>query len=132
MIRRPPRSTLFPYTTLFRSVFRLARDARLDRDEARERPRHAHRLDRGNHRADGAVEVRLDRDRGEQEVVEVGDGDVLEDRVPAVRDRPDADDFALALAETVPRELAERALGGARARQDLSLEHHLGVRRDEG
>src|SRR5258708_10532049 len=26
MIRRPPRSTLFPYTTLFRSV-RLARDA---------------------------------------------------------------------------------------------------------
>src|SRR3712207_7922927 len=26
MIRRPPRSTLFPYTTLFRSVHRLARD----------------------------------------------------------------------------------------------------------
>src|SRR3989449_3779680 len=76
MIRRPPRSTLFPYTTLFRSY-------------------------------------------------------VLEDRVPAVRDRPDADDFALALAETVPRELAERALGGARAWQDLGLEHHLGVRRDE-
>src|SRR5260370_15256934 len=25
MIRRPPRSTLFPYTTLFRSVDRLAR-----------------------------------------------------------------------------------------------------------
>src|SRR2546422_8485444 len=25
MIRRPPRSTLFPYTTLFRSVFTLAR-----------------------------------------------------------------------------------------------------------
>src|SRR5258706_5437483 len=24
MIRRPPRSTLFPYTTLFRSFFRLA------------------------------------------------------------------------------------------------------------
>src|SRR2546422_7925495 len=24
MIRRPPRSTLFPYTTLFRSCFRLA------------------------------------------------------------------------------------------------------------
>src|SRR2546428_2411748 len=24
MIRRPPRSTLFPYTTLFRSVFQLA------------------------------------------------------------------------------------------------------------
>src|SRR2546430_8297532 len=27
MIRRPPRSTLFPYTTLFRSVERISRDA---------------------------------------------------------------------------------------------------------
>src|SRR3712207_6906932 len=35
MIRRPPRSTLFPYTTLFRSVLRA---------------RHAHRL--GQRRAD--------------------------------------------------------------------------------
>src|SRR5260370_15663074 len=26
MIRRPPRSTLFPYTTLFRSASRVARD----------------------------------------------------------------------------------------------------------
>src|SRR5579862_9976235 len=34
MIRRPPRSTLFPYTTLFRSVHR-----------ARLRRRHAHRQD---------------------------------------------------------------------------------------
>src|SRR3989454_12147096 len=25
MIRRPPRSTLFPYTTLFRSLFQMAR-----------------------------------------------------------------------------------------------------------
>src|SRR5690349_21905952 len=28
MIRRPPRSTLFPYTTLFRSARRLAADVR--------------------------------------------------------------------------------------------------------
>src|SRR2546430_8303084 len=28
MIRRPPRSTLFPYTTLFRSPWRETRDAR--------------------------------------------------------------------------------------------------------
>src|SRR5438309_7621170 len=28
MIRRPPRSTLFPYTTLFRSAFELARGRR--------------------------------------------------------------------------------------------------------
>src|SRR5689334_23995701 len=26
MIRRPPRSTLFPYTTLFRSIFMVSRD----------------------------------------------------------------------------------------------------------
>src|SRR3712207_8723029 len=26
MIRRPPRSTLFPYTTLFRSIFQLSDD----------------------------------------------------------------------------------------------------------
>src|SRR2546426_12662434 len=32
MIRRPPRSTLFPYTTLFRSTYR-------ERDHARERAR---------------------------------------------------------------------------------------------
>src|SRR2546422_6483974 len=33
MIRRPPRSTLFPYTTLFRSLD--AKDARLDRVDGR-------------------------------------------------------------------------------------------------
>src|SRR3712207_6908802 len=53
MIRRPPRSTLFPYTTLFRSVGRL---------ETEQRERHAHLvvevalgLERGTaHREDGA------------------------------------------------------------------------------
>src|SRR5947209_9012432 len=30
MIRRPPRSTLFPYTTLFRSLERRGRDQRLE------------------------------------------------------------------------------------------------------
>src|SRR3712207_6950484 len=30
MIRRPPRSTLFPYTTLFRSVFASVQDASVD------------------------------------------------------------------------------------------------------
>src|SRR5258705_8957532 len=33
MIRRPPRSTLFPYTTLFRSVLRVAPDTILDEVE---------------------------------------------------------------------------------------------------
>src|SRR5688572_31661156 len=49
MIRRPPRSTLFPYTTLFRSgwIGRMDRDEALDRAEGllselnlRERSRH--------------------------------------------------------------------------------------------
>src|SRR2546425_7585793 len=34
MIRRPPRSTLFPYTTLFRSAERLARRHHLAEDVA--------------------------------------------------------------------------------------------------
>src|SRR3712207_7020141 len=44
MIRRPPRSTLFPYTTLFRSSDRtraatgLSQQRRPDRDDGRERP----------------------------------------------------------------------------------------------
>src|SRR5256885_10567295 len=32
MIRRPPRSTLFPYTTLFRSVYREIKQALADMD----------------------------------------------------------------------------------------------------
>src|SRR2546422_5623796 len=41
MIRRPPRSTLFPYTTLFRSRPRVERLARGDeRDMRRARERH--------------------------------------------------------------------------------------------
>src|SRR2546429_8706793 len=36
MIRRPPRSTLFPSTTLFRSKFHKSRLARLSADAARE------------------------------------------------------------------------------------------------
>src|SRR3989442_8279933 len=41
MIRRPPRSTLFPYTTLFRSPHREQRDPQTGGDEQRhvERPR---------------------------------------------------------------------------------------------
>src|SRR5687768_18308316 len=50
MIRRPPRSTLFPYTTLFRSLsaraLRRDEDARIDRP----RPRHpAKTLEIGKH-----------------------------------------------------------------------------------
>src|SRR3712207_9437725 len=58
MIRRPPRSTLFPYTTLFRSRVQHARLAALDdADRARARPQH--RPDREQEQAHGVV-VRAD------------------------------------------------------------------------
>src|SRR2546430_17677720 len=45
MIRRPPRSTLFPYTTLFRSPLEaLALDLLAERDDVVQR---AHRIDPG-------------------------------------------------------------------------------------
>src|SRR3712207_9260450 len=65
MIRRPPRSTLFPYTTLFRSPVAVGQRSR---DEPREHARdgesgqaHAHQ---GERDAEDVVEV----DRGEREV----------------------------------------------------------------
>src|SRR3712207_8295723 len=36
MIRRPPRSTLFPYTTLFRSWWQQSRTASAQKDELRD------------------------------------------------------------------------------------------------
>src|SRR5438552_10249296 len=43
MIRRPPRSTLFPYTTLFRSVLQVDRQVHAERNESAE----SHRVERG-------------------------------------------------------------------------------------
>src|SRR5689334_24249993 len=63
MIRRPPRSTLFPYTTLFRSVIKAA-----------ERPRHAqllgqqdqaHELRRAGHRDRSNAAVRSEEHTSE-------------------------------------------------------------------
>src|SRR3712207_7522387 len=59
MIRRPPRSTLFPYTTLFRS--RQRRQPRLRRRRARARHRHPGRGRRDDRRDGG-----LARDPGER------------------------------------------------------------------
>src|SRR5260370_29813436 len=46
MIRRPPRSTLFPYTTLFRSIESQREDPRADQDEDDERRQFRGGLDR--------------------------------------------------------------------------------------
>src|SRR2546430_14031947 len=90
MIRRPPRSTLFPYTTLFRSV-RLARRGihelrreseilcRLVEDDAEADERHAAR--RG-HGGDGGA-LHVDGDRAERGGCRLGGGtpdDLLADR----------------------------------------------------
>src|SRR2546429_7267786 len=45
MIRRPPRSTLFPYTTLFRSTALLPREARVFRHRFGQAAARARRLD---------------------------------------------------------------------------------------
>src|SRR5438105_11152791 len=57
MIRRPPRSTLFPYTTLFRSGDARARHHRLD-GRVERRHSHGHALRDGG-RALGARELRF-------------------------------------------------------------------------
>src|SRR3712207_7717504 len=56
MIRRPPRSTLFPYTTLFRSA-RAGADGR-----------------GGDRRRDRGAGERVPRDRGEGAVADAGGG----------------------------------------------------------
>src|SRR3712207_8601494 len=67
MIRRPPRSTLFPYTTLFRSVPGPLQD-------------HREHLARGGLRRDVAVAYRVDGGVGpvnpveDAQVLEVGEG----------------------------------------------------------
>src|SRR5690348_17976810 len=62
MIRRPPRSTLFPYTTLFRSLGRRRR-AR----QARQVSQHAQGRDRGRER----LPARLRRRRSEEHTSEL-------------------------------------------------------------
>src|SRR3712207_7290026 len=56
MIRRPPRSTLFPYTTLFRSAGR----AHVQLGEAGERPAHADLTVPARERGHGREEVEVD------------------------------------------------------------------------
>src|SRR3712207_7708684 len=60
MIRRPPRSTLFPYTTLFRSRRGQRVDPNLRRAQAVEAREEAGRADPGRARARGRAQ-RVDR-----------------------------------------------------------------------
>src|SRR2546430_12666999 len=76
MIRRPPRSTLFPYTTLFRSVFEIADRSRPEVPAIVVRvaiaflssgvrtPRRLHRLRcRAGVQAESGESTRLEKDR---------------------------------------------------------------------
>src|SRR3712207_7602261 len=71
MIRRPPRSTLFPYTTLFRSEFDAlaAVDRRVDLGQAPRELRAAGR--RGDAQPDGLPDVRAERARSEEHTSEL-------------------------------------------------------------
>src|SRR5258708_23224908 len=65
MIRRPPRSTLFPYTTLFRSLHRMgadigenfARNKRKQPDEPRRAIRRGNRRDRKSTRLNSSHQI---------------------------------------------------------------------------
>src|SRR2546430_11110255 len=70
MIRRPPRSTLFPYTTLFRSHRDGDRRARRLGDPREPRPRRAPARGAGRARDDGGVAVSLSR-RSEEHTSEL-------------------------------------------------------------
>src|SRR2546430_7378320 len=63
MIRRPPRSTLFPYTTLFRSRHRHARDERGADTPQEGEDDQDHEQDRGQERQLDVPQRRPDRDR---------------------------------------------------------------------
>src|SRR3712207_7963952 len=62
MIRRPPRSTLFPYTTLFRSVVHRVYPVPLRLEQLRDRARVEHRPERLEAAA-GTVRRRVAQDR---------------------------------------------------------------------
>src|SRR5438874_6423596 len=77
MLRRPPSSTLFPYTTLFRSVFAEAHDEVFDPAELlpgpiQERTPHHRRQveDLGGHREQRTTGA-LDSDRSEEHTSEL-------------------------------------------------------------
>src|SRR2546429_1321299 len=65
MIRRPPRSTLFPYTTLFRSPIQFAQ--RLAERHERQIDRIQHQLDGHENRDDIALENKCEHAQPEQD-----------------------------------------------------------------
>src|SRR2546422_3537589 len=146
MIRRPPRSTLFPYTTLFRSLLAAPRDDQVDQvvqlEERRDRPtvggvdeldrvgrpaRLLHRL--GEHCGDHRVRLnRLAAAAEDHRVARLdaqargGGGDVRPRLVDEADDtQRDADAGDLDAARSPPR--LDNGPDGVRERGDRSEEH---------
>src|SRR2546430_11206474 len=67
MIRRPPRSTLFPYTTLFRSIAVVVVGLRIRLDKRR----YGRRDRRHRRRSDCNTRSRIDHDRSEEHTSEL-------------------------------------------------------------
>src|SRR6266702_6450998 len=151
MIRRPPRSTLFPYTTLFRSPARPRnpgghppRPRETQRSGESEAPRRHHPMGQGmaggareRGRAEAAAERNHAADRGGQEGRQ-GDGQAPrgggrspeENRHAGHEDRRTCDEHARrtpAVAEPAPRERAGRE-GRHRERGDREMGHASHVR----
>src|SRR3712207_6949145 len=78
MIRRPPRSTLFPYTTLFRSAAEVALGHEPARPAARDQRPEVAGVVAGDEHDDGRVRARA-QPRGDVEAVHVGQVDVEQD-----------------------------------------------------
>src|SRR2546428_1213495 len=125
MIRRPPRSTLFPYTTLFRSV-RIGVRAPGDRDhrsefgisDRGEGARHSREDDRDDDRRSGADVARVATDRR---------ADRREDT--RADDSPDAECRELERTERAPQTAADLTVSDALVdgfpREQLALEHAI-------
>src|SRR2546425_10854882 len=91
MIRRPPRSTLFPYTTLFRSVRALTRVATPETEERlvavgrAGTADHVERIVRGWRRVDRIAEARAEARRHQSRALHVYHD---EDGMGTIRGRP--------------------------------------------
>src|SRR3989454_3793056 len=123
MIRRPPRSTLFPYTTLFRSERAPAREIVEHRELARGEHRCAERRDQ--HARAELEPLRARRDGGH------GD-DRLEDRDrggETIREPDRVDLGTLAGLDHTPEEVAAVRARGPLARHDADpvLDLHGGA-----
>src|SRR2546425_11263578 len=91
MIRRPPRSTLFPYTTLFRSRLpHVRRRVRLDREGVDDAGRVDEALHGRGRRGDGELverepeQIPLTLDHPDHAIRKVPDADLPADRVASL------------------------------------------------